>query len=193
MVIISIPPVNKIEANLITFERVDYSQIGRYANQVVVMNYSWGHNPGPPMPSASIFMLQNFVDYLSTQLPADKMIIGLPIFGYGWQMPYIIGITEANALTYESAIDLALDTGSIIQFDEVSQNPYYEFVVERLGIPIKYIVWFVDVRSIEALVSLAAEYNSPGIAVWNIMTFFQQMWLFINTQYEIETILPEVT
>ena len=190
-VITSLPPMTEIEADRITFERIDYTRIGIYANQTVVMNYSWGHNPGPPMPAASIYMLRLFIDYLITQIAVDKMIIGLPIFGYGWQLPYIIGKTEANALTYESAITLALDTGSEIYFDEVSQNPYYEFVENRAGIPIKYIVWFVDVRSIDALLGLLAEYNSSGIAVWNIMTFFQQMWLLINSQYEIETILPE--
>lgn len=187
-VITSIPPMTKIETNLITFERIDYSQIGKQANQIVVMNYSWGHNPGPPMPAASLFMLRLFVDYLVTQIPSDKMIIGLPLFGYGWQLPYIIGVTEANALTYESAINLALDTGSEIKFDEASQNPYYQFIVYRAGIPIEYMVWFVDVRSIAALTDLVTEYNFPGIAVWNIMTFFQQMWLYINSQYEIEKI-----
>jgi spore germination protein len=188
-VFISVPPMTKIEANLITFERINYSQIGNQANQIMVMNYSWGHNPGPPMPAASIFMLRLFVDYLITQIPSDKMIIGLPLFGYAWQLPYIIGVTEANALTFESAINLALDTGSEIRFDEISQNPYYEFTVYRAGVPIQYMVWFVDVRSIDALTSLVTEYNFPGIAVWNIMTFFQQMWLFINSQYEIEKIL----
>jgi spore germination protein len=191
-VIASIPPMTVIEANLITFERIDYSQIGNQANQIVVMNYSWGHNPGPPMPSASIFMLRLFVDYMITQIPRDKMIIGLPLFGYAWQLPYIIGVTEANALTYESAINLALDTGSEIKFDEISQSPYYEFIEYRAGVPIQYVVWFVDVRSINALTGLVTEYNFPGIAVWNIMTFFQQMWLFINSQYEIEKIIHDI-
>jgi spore germination protein len=190
-VITSVPPMTEIEANLITFERINYAQIGNYANQIVAMNYSWGHNPGPPMPAASIFMLRLFVDYLITQIPSEKMIIGLPLFGYGWQLPYIIGETEANALTYESAINLALETGSEIKFDETSQNPYYHFIVYRAGIPIEYMVWFVDVRSIAALTGLVTEYNFPGIAVWNIMTFFQQMWLFINSQYEIEKILQD--
>jgi spore germination protein len=192
-VITSLPPMTEIETNLITFEKINYSQIGNYANQVVVMNYSWGNNPGPPMPAASIFMLRLFVDYLITQIPTDKMIIGLPLFGYGWQLPYIIGVTQANAITYESAINLALDTGSEIMFDETSQNPYYQFILNRAGIPIQYMVWFVDVRSIAALTGLVTEYNFPGIAVWNIMTFFQQMWLFINSQYEIEKLLDYET
>ncbi len=191
IVITSIPPMTTIEANIVTFDKINYSLIGDYANQIVVMNYSWGRNPGPPIPAASIFMLRLFVDYLITLLPRDKMIIGLPVFGYAWELPYIIGVTEANALTYESAINLALDTGSEIKFDETSQNPYYEFIVNRAGVPIQYIVWFVDVRSIVALTGLVTEYNSPGIAVWNIMTYFQQMWLFINSQYEIETILHD--
>jgi spore germination protein len=187
-VLTSIPPMMVVETNLITFERIDYSQIGNVANQTVVMNYSWGNNPGPPMPAASLFMLRLFVDYLVSLIPTDKMMIGLPLFGYSWQLPYQVGVTEAHALTYDSAIRLALETGSEIKFDEVSQNPYYEFVEYRSNYPIQHKVWFVDVRSIEALIGLVTAYHFPGIAVWNIMTFFQQMWVVINSQYEIEKI-----
>lgn len=190
-VIVSIPPMTEIEANLITFDKINYTRIGDYANQIVIMNYSWGHNPGPPMPAASIFMLRLFVDYVITQVPSDKMVIGVPLFGYAWQLPYIIGVTEANALTFESAINLALDTGSEIKFDEISQNPYFEFTVYRAGVPIQYVVWFVDVRSVDAHLGMVTENHFPGIAVWNIMTYFQQMWLLINSQYEIETILQD--
>jgi spore germination protein len=191
IVLTSIPPRTEVQANIITFEKIDYSQIGNDANQIIVMNYSWGHNPGPPAPTASIFMLQLYLDYLVTLIPTDEMYIGLPVFGYVWRLPYIIGVTEANALTYEAAITLASETGSEIKFDETSQNPYYELIDNRSGYPIEYNVWFVDARSINALIGLIEEYNLPGIAVWNIMSYFQQMWLLINSQYEIETILTD--
>lgn len=188
-VFVSISPMTVIETNVITFEKINYSQIGRYANQIVVMNYNWGYNFGPPRPAASIYEMQLFLDYLVTLIPFEKIIAGIPLLGYSWQLPYLIGETRASSLTYDAAITLAKETGAEIQFDEVSQNPYYEFFAESSGVPRKYIVWFVDVRSIEALLGLEDEYNIHSFGIWNIMTYFSQMWLVINTQYEIETII----
>ncbi len=187
-VFISISPVIDLENNVIAFERIDYSEIAKKANQMVIMNYNWGYYFGPPTPVASISTLQLFIDYLITVIPRDKMNIGLPVIGYSWLLPYLIGITRANAITYDAAIELALTTGSKIQFDEISQNPHFEYFL-GVDIPRKYVVWFVDARTIDALLNLVIENNFPGISIWNIMTYFTQLWLIINSQYDIETII----
>jgi spore germination protein len=187
-VFISISPVIDVENNVITFERIDYSEIAKEANQMIIMNYNWGYYFGPPTPVASISTMQLFIDYLVTLIPRDKMNIGLPVIGYSWLLPYLIGITRANAITYDAAIELALTTGSKIQFDEISQNPHFEYYL-GLEIPRKYVVWFVDARTIDALLDLVAANDFPGISIWNIMTYFTQLWLIINSQYDIETII----
>lgn len=189
-VFVSIPPLLKINNDIITFENIDYSEIGRLANQTIVMEYNWGYNLNPPMPVASIYTLGLFLDYLITLVPKEKMSIGLSLIGYNWLLPHLLCNTRANALTYDSVINLAYDTGSEIQFDEISQTPFFEYTINMDGIPRQHILWFVDARSINALASLVTEYNCPGISVWNIMTYLPQMWLIINTQYEIETLIP---
>jgi spore germination protein len=177
-----------VEKNTLSFEKIDYSEIGKYANQIVVMNFNWGHTYGPPMAASSIYRLRNYLEYLVTSLPTEKMTIGLSQIGYSWMLPYIAGVTRANPLTYDASIMLAKETGSEILFDEESQTPYYEYIDESSGVPRKFVVWFIDARSIDALTSLVTEYNFSGIADWNIMTYFSQMWLIINSQYEILTI-----
>lgn len=187
-VFISISPVVDVENNEVSFEKINYSEIAKEANQMVIMNYNWGYYFGPPTPVASISTLQLFIDYLITLIPRDKMNIGLPVIGYSWLLPYLIGITRANAITYDAAIELALTTGSKIQFDEISQNPHFEYFL-GVDIPRKYVVWFVDARTIDALLDLVIVNNFPGISIWNIMTYFTQLWLIINSQYDIETII----
>lgn len=188
VVFTSIPPMFTVETNVITFERINYMGIGSYTNQLVVMNYNWGYNFGPPMPVESVYMMRMFLEYLITMVPQNKMVIGIPVLGYDWQLPYEIGVTRANSVTNEAVINLAIQTGAEIQFDEVSQTPYFEYIEYIAGIPRKNIVWFIDARSIEALQGLLIEYNLPGISIWNIMTYFPQLWLIINSQYDIETV-----
>jgi spore germination protein len=178
-----------LEVDNFTFEKIDYSNVAQAADGVTLLNYNWGYSFGPPAPVASVHNLRKFLDYVAQMIPPVKTEIGLPIIGYDWELPYIIGVTRANALTLDSAITLARFVGASIQFDEISQTPYFRYVVERNRIPRRHIVWFIDARSINAILDLVKEYGFRGSGIWNIMNYYPQMWLIMNSQYEIETIL----
>lgn len=174
-------------AKEISFERLNYTQVGDIANEITLLTYNWGYSYGSPLPVTSVAILREFYDYMVTLIPPEKISMGIPLMGYDWEYPYILGLSKASSLTFDAAIDLARDTGSVIFFEETSQAPYFEYI-ENVGVPINHIVWFTDARSINALVKLVPEYNFVGISIWNIMYFFHQMWLVINSQYEIEKI-----
>jgi spore germination protein len=94
-------------------------------------------------------------------------------------------------MNLNSVIDLARDAGATILFDEISQTPFFEYS-ETLGeTSIQHIVWFIDARTIDSVVKLGLHYNVTGSGIWNIMTYYPQMWLVINSQYEIEKVLGE--
>jgi spore germination protein len=187
---VTISPLLKIEDNRITFERLDYSRIGSIADQLIILNYNWGYNYGPPAPVASVEDMRQFVEYIEDTVPGTKITIGVPLLGYIWELPYIIGISRGNTLTINSALALAGDVNAVIQYDEVSQSPYFTFSDYRLRVPIQYMVWFIDARTIEGFLNLILEFGLSGLALWNIMYYDPRIWLIINTQFQIETILP---
>ncbi len=51
------------------------------------------------------------------------------------------------------------------------------------------IIHVVQEGETTAYVKLAPQYGFYGVGVWNIMRFFPQMWLVINSQYEIEKVV----
>jgi spore germination protein len=74
------------------------------------------------------------------------------------------GLSSINSLTVNNSIDLARNVGGIIQFNEISQSPFYEYtIVDSEGIYIQHVVWFIDARSINALLNLAMEFQLQGI------------------------------
>ncbi len=178
-----------INADKLTFDKINFSEIGRLTDGVTVLNFNWSYSLGPPGPVTSVYLVKDFLDYVSTIIPNDKIDIGVPVIGYDWELPYIIGINRANSLTLASSISLAKETGASIMFDEVSQTPYFRYLDERGGIPKQHIVWFVDARTIESVMDLVMYYMANGIGVWTIMEYYPQMWLVINSQYEIQTVL----
>ena len=186
---VTITPTRVFDGEQVTFERVDYSGIGQVANGILILSYAWGYTFGPPVAPTSLVLARGFLDYIVLQVPREKIDVGLPIIGYDWQLPYEEGVTRAVSMNPESAVALAFQVGAIIQYDEIAGAPYFEYVVSLGEVERQHIVWFKDARSIEAIVNFVPEYGLRGVSIWNIMVFLEQMWLVINSQYEIETVL----
>jgi spore germination protein len=191
IVFVTITPRVIISFNEITFEKVDYSELGTTATALLLLSYGWGYSVGPPSATTPAYVVREILNYSVSLIPPEKIYIGLSTIGYDWQLPYIIGITKANSLNTDAAIILASNVGATILYDDNSEAPYYEYIDYSTETPIQHIVWFKDARSIDALVKFVPEYGIQGVSIWNIMSYFSQMWLVINSQYEIVKVLPE--
>lgn len=88
-------------------------------------------------------------------------------------------------MSYNSAIALAREVGAVIQFDEVSKSSYFLFASQN-----EYLVRFRDARGVNAILSLIPNHDLNGAAIWNIMFFFNQLWLLVNSQFEIDKVIP---
>lgn len=191
LLFITITPRIVLNSSEVTIERADYSVFGQLADFLLLLTYGWGSFPGPPSPTTPAFLSESILQNALTMIPAEKIYTGISVIGYDWQSPYIIGISRANALTPDAAVVLASLTGSTILFDEVSQAPYFEYFNTMDNKNTRHIVWFSDARTINALTGLVPQFGIQGAGIWNIMSFFDQMWLVINTQYYIVKVLPE--
>ncbi len=185
---VTISPHIVFTANEITFEKIDYSKIVQQSDRTIVLNYLWGSYMGPPGPIASVLRINEFLDYLIPQVFPDKLAIGLPLIAYDWELPYSIGLSKAVSLTLEMAIFLAQQFNAIIQFDEQSQTPFFTYNTALAGIPINHIVWSVNPTSMDAVLKIITDRGLNGSGLWNVMTYDPQIWLVINTQYEIDNI-----
>ena len=167
------------------YEAHDYPAIGAIADTVLLMTYEWGYTYGPPMAVAPLNQVRQVVEYAVTEIPADKILMGIPNYGYDWTLPYEQGVSRAENLGNQTAVTRAAAYGAEIMFDETAQSPYYEYY--RNGQ--RHIVWFEDVRSIQAKLALTDEYNLLGVGYWNIMRPFDQNWAYISAKYNIRKIV----
>jgi spore germination protein len=170
--------------NSISVEEVDYSKFSIYANGLIFLKFVWGTNFGPPSPVSNINNIRAIIDYATSIVTEDKIVIGKPILGYDWQLPYVPNRTYAASMSIDSALSLAYETGAIIQFDENSQTPYFYYNQIYFGAPVQHIVWFIDARSINALDNVIQEYALNGSGIWNIMIYNPQLWTTINAKFD---------
>ena len=163
------------------YEGIDYRLLGEAANSVMLMTYEWGYSQGPPMAVAPIHMVRRVVEYAVTEIPREKISLGIPNYGYDWPLPYERGVTRAKTINNREAVQIAIDYGVNIRFDETAQSPYFRYW--QYGI--QHEVWFEDVRSIKAKFNLIQEYGLLGAGYWQLMNFFKANWLMMDEMFRI--------
>lgn len=185
LVFLTINPYITNVNNEMSFAQIDYTLLDNTAQNIIFMTYEWAKNINPPGPISSVYYVDHFLAYLSQSISTEKVIIGLATLGYDWELPFYAGVSDVSSLTLDRAIDLAREVGAVILFDEVSQTPYFRYSFNVNMNQVAHIVWFIDARSINAFLDLGAKYNILGVSVWNITIYNPQLWLVINSQYEI--------
>ncbi len=166
----------------ILYEGHDYSAHGEYADHVTVMTYEWGYSMGPPMAVAPLDQVERVIKYAVTQIPAQKLFMGIPNYGYDWTLPYTPG-RAALTISNTGAVNLAAEHGAEIQFDEKAQTPYF-YYTDKNGT--QHVVWFEDARSIYSKLRLAAKYNLGGVSYWTINRPFPQNWEVLSAFFNIK-------
>ncbi|MCI8285009.1 MAG: LysM peptidoglycan-binding domain-containing protein [Firmicutes bacterium] len=175
------PKVSADQKGLL-YEGKDYAGLGAAANSVLLMTYEWGYTYGPPMAVAPISHVRRVVEYALTEIPAEKIDLGIPNYGYDWQLPFKAGETRARTMGNIEAVQQAIAVGAEIKFDETAQSPYYTY----MNGGDLHEVWFEDVRSMRAKFELIKEFNLRGAGYWHIMQLFRANWLLADSTFNIK-------
>lgn len=173
----------KISANQpgLLYEAHDYPVHGEVADHVIIMTYEWGYTYGPPMAVAPINEVERVLRYAVSTIPSRKILMGMPNYGYDWTLPYRRG-SRANAISNLQAVNLAINNGATIQYDEVSQAPFFYYTDENGA---RHVVWFDDARSLTARLRLVEKYNLGGVSYWTINRLFRTLWYTLRALYDV--------
>ena len=185
----ALAPKVRADQEGILYEGHDYAALGAIADRSLLMTYEWGYTYGPARAVSPLDQVRRVVQYGVSEIPAERILLGVPNYGYNWTLPYVAGESRARSLGNEQAVREAWEVGARIDYDTVSQAPNYRYFAHEDGGAVEHEVWFEDARSVQAMLSLVPEFGLDGIAVWNLMRPFVGMWLVLNSEYTIRRVL----
>lgn len=164
----------------VLYEGHDYAAQGQIVDFIFFMTYEWGWSGGPPMAVSPINEVRKVMDYAISVVPRDKIMMGIPLYGYDWTLPFVQGGPFARSISPQQAIMLAAQHNVSIQYDTVSQAPFF-YYTDAQGR--QHVVWFEDARSIQAKFNLVKELGIRGFFYWVLGRDFPQNWLLIQDNF----------
>ena len=176
---VALAPKTSSDQKGLLYEGKDYRALGEIADHVLLMTYEWGYTYGPPMAVAPINQVRRVVEYAISEIPAEKIDLGIPNYGYDWPLPYERGVTKAATINNVQAVRIAVENGAEIYFNDEWQSPYFTYVRDET----EHEVWFEDVRSLRSKFGLVEEYSLRGCGYWTIMQWFRANWLLLENEF----------
>ena len=179
---VALAPKTSSDQRGLLYEGVDYRLLGEAADQVMLMTYEWGYTYGPPMAVAPLNMVRRVAEYALTQIPKEKIILGIPNYGYDWPLPYIRGESKADTIGNIEAVQIAIENNAEILFDSTAMSPWFRYTKDG----VEHEVWFEDVRSLREKFRLVKSYGLRGMGYWQIMQLFRANWLLLADTFSIQ-------
>lgn len=154
----------------------DYKVLGRTVDRVMLMTYDEHWFGGSPGPVASLGWVEQVIKYAVSQIPADKMLLGLGVYGYEWET----GVGRSvRSLPASKALRVASQYGAEIKWDNRAQVPYFYYWPKGT----KRVVWFESNNSAAFKMNLVNKYDLAGVAIWRLGFEDKGFWNTVSNKF----------
>ncbi len=146
----------------------DYAKLGAAADRFRVMTYDYGWKGGKAQAVAPYWWVEKVVQYTVARVPAAKVWVGVPTYGYDWPATgKATGVTHAKALELQRQHGVARVWNEQVGASDARpvRAPSFRYM-DSSGV--KHTVFYNDAASISAIVSLVGTYQLGGAALWSI-------------------------
>lgn len=145
----------------------DYAEIGAAADRVILMAYDYSYPGGPAGPIAPVPWVSKVLAYTTSQIPADKVLLGIDAYGYEWtgRQTQALSLPAVNALIAADHITP--------RWDATDEAPYFTYTDTN---HVTHTVYYEDGKSTSAKLALAKQAGIAGIAIWHMGLEDTSLW-----------------
>jgi spore germination protein YaaH len=137
----------------------DYAAIGKTADFIQVMTYD-EHVPGQgPGPVAGLDWMKADLNYSVSQVTADKILLGLPAYGYDFNMTDNTGVT----VEWRDTDTLVISAGAHPAWDAITESEHFDYTASDGSM---HQVWYETAQGIQDKTHLAVSLKLAGVSMW---------------------------
>jgi spore germination protein len=137
----------------------DYGAIGQSADLIQVMTYDENVPGEPPGPVAGADWMKACLQYAISQMPADKLLLGLPAYGYDWDVTAGTGV----AVEWKDMPALLASTQAVAQWDAVTDSAHIDYTDSNGH---SHEVWYETALGIQIKSAFAVSLGLKGVSMW---------------------------
>ncbi len=173
----------------------DYRRLARDADFLSIMAYPQHAGFSGPGPLAGLPWVQRIVAFTRSRMPAEKISLGVPLYGFHWVAPpelkpadaaSVQGKADGAATKWKGRSSVYPDTSAIIaknppewRDDEGSHRTTF---TDAGG---QHELWYEDARSFAPKLKFAASEKLTGISAWCLGQEDPGIWEVLARDYEI--------
>jgi len=124
------------------------------------MAYDYSTESSAPGPIAPLPWVQGVLQLAISEIPRDKIILGVATYGYDWSSGQ-----PAQDAQWADAQAIAQAHAAPVMWDPTTQSPWFAYT-DSQGRP--HTVWFEDAHSLKAKLDLAVSDRIGGIVIWRL-------------------------
>lgn len=173
---VTIPPTyDSNRASTSGYWVYDYAGIARHVDRVRLMGYDY--SVGSPGPIAPYDWVKRIVAYAVTQIPAGKVVLGIPTYGRDW-VTAVTGKCPAGtnpatrSVTSKAAWQLAADKRAAVTWDATARERTFtyadRFADAATACTVARKVYFSDGAAVAERARLYHTHQLRGVALWTI-------------------------
>jgi spore germination protein YaaH len=149
-----------------------YNEIGKYADQILLMTYDEHYFGGEAGPVASLPWVDNVLKYATQEIPSKKLLLGIPAYGYDWS-------SKGNkALTLKNIDSLISSLNIQPKFHATFKSPYFTYTKNG----VQHDVWYENAQSISLKLDLISTYKLGGIGIWRLGFENNDFWNTVTSK-----------
>jgi len=158
----------------------DYRGIAPSADRFRIMTYDYHWRGGSPGAVAPVWWVDTVLAYAVTAVPASKIEVGVPLYGYDWpeDSTQTDGYGAGTAKSYEQAEALRTTYGAVRQWSSVDAAPFFTYTATD---GVKHVVWYSDADATKARMTFIQKYGIRGVAFWAVGFEDSRQWAALRS------------
>ncbi|MBN6209215.1 hypothetical protein JYK21_22315 [Ralstonia pickettii] len=151
----------------------DYAALGQSVDFLQVMTYDQHYSRSAPGPVASISWMQSALQYATSVVPAGKILLGLPAYGYDWNQTTNTGVS----VSFKDMPAMLSATKAVAQWDAATLSAHINYVASDGS---AHVVWYETSQGIQAKAHLANTLSLAGVSVWVLGSEDSSFWAGVS-------------